>query len=147
MPANRRSPGLTEELEKRFIALVYVKNSLSLRQTAVATDIGIQLELLTSKLRLYMRDTAILETVHDDINSIKQESLDQQFDIHFYALEYLPSTSPYDSSMLEMVQEIFREARSSFDKYKESRAAALQFMKDPQALLEGRLGKFPLSQR
>ena len=141
VPSNSHLPWFNEELERRFIALVYVKNALFLRQTALATDIGIQLELLTSKLHLYMKDNVVLGSVHEDINSIKQKSLDHQFNIHFYALEYLPSTSPYDISMLEKVQESYSEAQPSFDRYKESRAAALRFMKDPRALLEGRLGK------
>ena len=93
------SPWLIKELEREFVTLVYVKNALSLRQTAVATDIGAVLELLVSKLHIYMKDTAILEGVHREINSIKQLSSDHQLHIQFYSLEYLPSSSPYDSSM------------------------------------------------
>ncbi len=134
VPSNAHLSWFTEELERRFIALVYVKKALFLRQTALATDIGIQLELLTSKLHLYMKDDVVLGSVQEDINSVKQKSLDHQFNIHFYALEYLPSTAPYDISMLEVVQESYSEARPSFDRYEESRAAAPTFYEGTPAL-------------
>lgn len=147
MAPNPPSPRLVAELEKRFIDLVCAKNALLLRQTAIATDIGIALELLTLQLQFYLKDTATLASVYEDINSVKQELAASSHHIRFYALEYLPSSSPYDSSLLEKVQETGREAQPSFDRYKASRAAGLRFMKDPQALLEGRLGIFSSSQR
>lgn len=125
-----------------------MKNALLLRQTAVTTDIGIALELLAPKLRLYFRNKAILASVYDEIRSIKQESLDHQLDIRFYALEYVSSASAsgHDSSSAEKVKEAGQAAKPFFDKHEATRAAALHFFTDPQALLENRIGKFSTSQ-
>ncbi len=73
-----------------------MRNALLLRQTAVSTDIGIALELLTPKLRLYSKDKAVLASVYNEMSSMKQESADRGLDIRFYSLEHL-SSSPASS--------------------------------------------------
>lgn len=114
---------------------------------AVTTDIGTALELLSPKLRIYIRDKALLASVYADILSVEKDRFDRQVDANLSAIEDNPRIMPYDSSLLEKIMEIQRQLQSSFTKLANSRAAALHFIKDPTALLENRLGQYLLSQR
>lgn len=119
-----------------------------MRQLAVATDIGAVLELLMPKLRLYVKDEATLSNIYEEVNSIKQECLDRQLDIHLYALEFLSSArSTRNPSIQQKVEALQRELQPLLDKHQASREAALRFIVDPSALIENRLGIFSMSQR
>ena len=117
-----------------------LKKSLLLRQMVTATDIGISLELLTQKVNTYARDNATLTGALEQLKVIKKEDLDQRLDLPFYALEHL--RQPLPDCLLDIIDQLFEDGRPFFAKFESSRNAALQFMSDPRALLENRLGRF-----
>lgn len=114
---------------------------------AIATDMGLALELLSPKLCLYIKDEALLASVYADILSVKKYHFDRQVDANLSDIEDNPNMTPYDSSLLERVMEMQRQLQPYFTKLADSRAAAHHFIKDPVALIENRLGKYSLSRR
>lgn len=128
--------------------IVNAKSALTFRQHAILADIGLCLESLTAKLSLYTKDEAILSSIVEDMNYVKQHASMLKMDIPFHRLEHYPSVLPgCKPSFKEIYQQLYEQAQPLTGKYKHLQYMALQFLKDPAALPEYRLPKLSTSQR
>ena len=54
---------------------------------------------------------------------------------------------PLPDCLLDIIDQLFEDGRPFFAKFESSRDAAIQFMNDPRALIDNRLGRFASMQR
>lgn len=132
-----------EELEHQYSVAVDAKNALAFRQMAILADIGIFLELLAAKIHVYTRDRVTLTSAYEDLRLIRQECSRKKLRVNFEYLEWYRLEK--DRSGLGFVDEnrhqtfSWQEKKLVFEDYRIPRAAALQFLRDPVALIEARL--------
>ena len=60
-----------DALAHQFMTVVNAKHALTFRQYAVLADIGSCVELLGAKVKLYIKDQAVLSSAIEDTNHIK----------------------------------------------------------------------------
>ncbi len=137
-----------EVLEQHFGMIVDAKNALLLRQSTTITDMGTSLEMLTSQLSLYDKDTARLVSLKEELQLLMKAVFERELDLDFDVLEnYRSSIPPYNLSFTEGNQALYCTVRPIIDAQRDARAAALDFLKDPMALRDYRLPPFSSSQR
>ena len=137
-----------DDLQRQFIAIVDARNALVLRQYAVTADIGLCLQSLDTKLRLYAKDEAALSSAMESIGRIKQQAAKWKLDIPFHDLEHYPSLlSNYGACFKQRNRRLFEEAQLLSGKYKLFQRMAYHFMKDPAALVDHRLLKISMLQQ
>lgn len=131
-----------DALKHYFEIAVDAENALLLRQSALVTDIGVCLEILTAQLSLYDRDKATLGCLKDDIHFLKEACAAKHLDIDFAAVANLRSLSPpHQLSFRERHQNLYWEVRPRIARHEDAQAAGYKFLEDPLALREYRLGK------
>lgn len=131
------------------MVVVDARNALTFRQYAILADVGLCLESLDAKLSLYARDEAILSSVIEDIDRIKQQASQCSLNIPFTGLENYPSLlrNRGQASFKERYLNLYEEAQPLSGKYKKFQHLAHQFMRDPAALTDHRLLKFSILQQ
>ena len=135
-------------LEHQFMTVVNAKHALTFRQYAVLVDIGSCVELLGAKVKLYIKDQAVLSSAIDDTNHIKRKADEWKIDIPFHSLEHYPSlVSNCMPSFVERCPQVYEQVQPLTGKYKHFQTIAHEFMKDPAALIENRISKSPTLQR
>lgn len=133
-----------EELQRQYAVTVDAKNAIILRQSAILVDIGHCLEVLRPKINLYAMDTVMLASAHADLEYIHSECLSQKIHLNFCDLEWHRSAqSPNGLAFVDDKRHPtfrWKERIITFgDHHEAEKAAGLQFLKDPAALIEGRL--------
>lgn len=114
-----------------------------MRQSAIATDIGLYLELLIPKVNLYATDKVTLSSICQDLDYIRQECASQKVKLQFGDLEW--SRSAKHPSGLAFMDDnrhqgfCWQETTMLIDTYSDALAVGSQFLKDPTALIENRL--------
>lgn len=135
-------------LKRHFEAAIDAENALHLRQSAVLTDIGICLEILTAKLSIYDLDNATSSYIKDDIESLKRACAARELKFNYTSLANLRSiVPPYHLSFREKHQNLYWEVRQHDARRRDAKAAALNYLQDPLALREYRLGKVSAAAR
>lgn len=131
-----------DALRNYFEVAIDAEQALLLQQSAVVTDIGICLEILTAKLSLYDKDQAILTCLKDELKSLKDACVSRHVDLDFEAMANLRSMAPpYNLSFREQYQNLYWEIRPHLAQHREAKVAGHKFLDDPLALREYRLGK------
>lgn len=147
MHFSRVSP---EELEAYYNIVIDARNALALRQSVILANIGDCLDLLSTKLRLYDKDDALMQSTFYDVQSIKREAVNRKLGINFWALEYVrsgSSSAQHGASFIENHSDIYSTLGRVLDTKRSSQRVARQFINDPQALREHRLAPYPSSRR
>lgn len=111
-------------------------------------DIGDTLGLLLPKMSLYAQDGAILETIIDELQLIKEACSVKRLDLSFFGLEFCRRSFPQHSpSMMEEQSVLFSALRCALGQKDDVQQAAQIFMEDPSALGDHRLPLFGSSRR
>lgn len=135
-------------MKEYFKVAIDAENALLLQQSALVTDMGICLEMLTSQLSLYDRDKATLMCLKDDLDSLKEACAARLLDFDFGTMANLRSIAPpYQLSFREQHQNLYWEIRPHIARNRDAQAAGFKFLEDPLALREYRLGKVSATAR
>ncbi|KJA23427.1 hypothetical protein HYPSUDRAFT_54375 [Hypholoma sublateritium FD-334 SS-4] len=139
-PFSRYSP---EALARQYATTIDAKNALVLRQSAILADIGLFLELLIPKISIYETDRAKLTNIHQDLDYIHEECINQQINLQFSDLEWRRSAD--HACGLAFAN---RKRHSEFswqeriiaigEYYNDAQAVGQQFLADPACLIEHR---------
>lgn len=128
--------------------IIDAQNALLLRRSTTVTDIGISLEMLTSQMCLYDKDSANLVSLKEELELLMQASSERDLDLDFDILEnFRSSFPPYKPSFTEENHSLYREVQPLIDARRDIQAAGFCFLKDPMALREYRLPLLSTSQR
>lgn len=97
-----------ESLERSFNALIDASDALSLRMAITLTDIGEVLEQVTTMMRRYHSDGALLTSIQNSIQCIEEEDERRDLLINFCGLQnYRSTSSDYGASFLQRNRRVF----------------------------------------
>ena len=108
-------------------------------------DIGLFLEFLIPKVKIYATDNVQLINICQDLDYIHEECICQQTELPFSDLEWCRSTDhPCGLSFTDKNRHkefSWKGSIINIGEYSDARAVGLQFLNDPAALIDNRFPK------